>query len=195
MTRPDSPAIPRRRAGFTLVELLVVIGIIALLISILLPALSKARENANRVKCASNLRQIVQAMVMYSNEQKGYLPFPSWNDSAKYSKYDWLYWQSNRAIEDSAIAPYLTITKSNQAVLRCPSDQFDTRPKAFTTPPGPFNFSYTMNWWICGGGTIAPAANNLADTRVDFMTVGHANPIQTGCDWVRKLSSVRQATD
>jgi prepilin-type N-terminal cleavage/methylation domain-containing protein/prepilin-type processing-associated H-X9-DG protein len=58
--------------AFTLVELLVVIGIIALLIAILLPALSRARENGNIVKCLSNMRQIAQAQQIYANENKGY---------------------------------------------------------------------------------------------------------------------------
>jgi prepilin-type N-terminal cleavage/methylation domain-containing protein/prepilin-type processing-associated H-X9-DG protein len=63
-----------RRAGFTLVELLVVIGIIALLISILMPALSKARKQALNANCMSNLRSIGQALQIYAAENKGKMP-------------------------------------------------------------------------------------------------------------------------
>ncbi len=81
--------------GFTLVELLVVIGVIALLISILLPTLSAAREAANQVACQSNLRTVGQGLVLYAGESRGSLPYGFWpggadgvtNDYAR--QYDW----------------------------------------------------------------------------------------------------------
>lgn len=65
-----------RSAGFTLVELLVVIGIIALLISMLLPAMNRAMQTAKSVNCQSNLRQCGQWLIMYAQENKGWM-FPS----------------------------------------------------------------------------------------------------------------------
>jgi len=72
----------KHRPAFTLVELLVVIAIIAVLIALLIPALSAVRERANRIKCASNLLQIGQAMQIYAGDNKGHYPRTVYEDGS-----------------------------------------------------------------------------------------------------------------
>lgn len=78
----------RCRTGFTLVELLVVIGIIAVLISLLMPSLSRAKKQAESVACSANLRSIGQMMFMYANDNKGAL-FPWYAGGGKPVRERW----------------------------------------------------------------------------------------------------------
>lgn len=143
------------RRGFTLVELLVVIGIIALLISILLPALNRAREEGKRVQCLSNMRQVGVAAIMYTNEAKGMLPTSGEGPPQK--KFDWVYWQPASSAApyndptQCSLARYLSAT-SPQAIANiytCPSDPTDQHYSNYGGRP-PYPYSYTINAWISG---------------------------------------------
>ena len=135
--------------AFTLVELLVVIGIVAVLMGLLMPVLGKARAQANRVACLSNVKQLGTAILMYCNDNKGYFPTCAHAEQVAYEHMpsDWVWWQANRDLNDSAIARYVGTGEALKAVLRCPSDDPATHGKGLGMAPGqgPYLYSYSMN--------------------------------------------------
>lgn len=120
-----------KRLGFTLVELLVVIGIIAVLISMLLPSLSKAMANAKKVQCMSNMRQVYNQILLYSDANKGWL-FPVGPEamSATWGKmmpttlgYKPVYdYNKDGKVDWGDVWTSVVFGKSDPAEMICPSD-------------------------------------------------------------------------
>jgi prepilin-type N-terminal cleavage/methylation domain-containing protein/prepilin-type processing-associated H-X9-DG protein len=117
----------RKNKAFTLVELLVVIGIIALLISILLPALSKAKKSANSAKCLSDLRQVVTGFQFYAADYRGAIPvtkqeYPDLGGTTAASfpgTTDTLYWQQQvgQYIAKAKLADKVDFSEAQNTVL------------------------------------------------------------------------------
>jgi prepilin-type N-terminal cleavage/methylation domain-containing protein/prepilin-type processing-associated H-X9-DG protein len=159
-----------RKSGFTLVELLVVIGIIALLIGILMPALNRAREQGRRAQCLSNIRQISMAFFMYTNENKGWFPAPgvfggglgqntvndmspTWFGRAE----DWIVWRNKQPDDplEGSIVKYMN--NPDPSVLRCPSDPgLESRWQVPAAGDTYYPYSYSMNSYLSFGAWYHP---------------------------------------
>jgi prepilin-type processing-associated H-X9-DG protein/prepilin-type N-terminal cleavage/methylation domain-containing protein len=160
----------RRRRAFTLVELLVVIGIIAILIGLLIPALGIARQQAQSTQCQSNLRQIVTACINYAQDWKGYWP-PA---SVDIVRFDLNRWHGTRQSRNdpfdssgSCLRPYL----SQSAIRACPTFEpsITSGPLAYEASAG--GYGYNDHFLGTGAGLPSqPAA--LPPTQWD-QTIGN----------------------
>ena len=160
-----------RTLGFTLIELLVVIAIIAILAAILFPVFARARENARRASCQSNLKQIGLGGAQYSQDYDGYLVPSYYAMKAEDETYAGP-WPAGPSVIDY-IQPY---TKSRQ-IFRCPSDatQLDS-----WAGGGPSNLSYAqvvMSYGAAGGqsGNGAPNGDYNGSDGSDSRTPGSPN--------------------
>lgn len=184
---------PRPRRGFTLIELLVVVAIIALLISILLPSLGRAKELANRVYCAANLRGIGQSLYIYAQENNSVMPVTlpptqpnAWTNgfagatATSFTIGDQLALAVPSRRPGSPIASLWMLTLYNQAPAKmyvCKSDRAISGPaqrvsgngQLFDNFQDEFQISYSMPYpW--SGSSVSAAWRNSSSSSMPLMS-------------------------
>jgi prepilin-type N-terminal cleavage/methylation domain-containing protein len=139
----------RTKLGFTLIELLVVIAIIAILASMLLPALSKAKAKTIQIKCTGNQKQLMLATIMYITDSNDWVPHPNWDFDPTIP--GWLakplaggQFGPVTNIQSGVLWKYLTEYK----VYTCPADLKTNSPLFLAR--GQQQSSYLMNGALCG---------------------------------------------
>jgi prepilin-type N-terminal cleavage/methylation domain-containing protein/prepilin-type processing-associated H-X9-DG protein len=150
----------RNRKGFTLVELLVVIGIIAVMISILLPTLNKARQAADTVKCMANMRSLGQAQAMYQAQYKGCIaPLSQWSTAVGGSPF------TGNRIRGFNVWALLGV-KAGMKQAICPTaDQLPEPSWVAANTATRALYTYRYNWLICGVENNAGVTPNLPHCR------------------------------
>jgi prepilin-type processing-associated H-X9-DG protein/prepilin-type N-terminal cleavage/methylation domain-containing protein len=172
----DKTSRTRAGLGFTLVELLVVIGIIAVLIGILLPALSRARKQARSTACLSNLRQLGNGWVMYLNDSKGHLPYWIWNQTptpftgARRDDFVW------RGFIFGVIMEY----RINSSQVHCP-DAIDAAPYNLETAGGVKGGGTAFYAWTGRWQTTSPVGIMISpNTRINNTNDASKGGYRTG---------------